>query len=225
MKESHETRIIDSWRKNATPWARAVQAQTIASRRLVTNDAVISAVLDCRPTSVLDTGCGEGWLTRQLSPLVGNVTGIDVIPELIAEARRLSAHRFEVMTYDELASGALELTVDLMVCNFSLLGKESANAVVDATQTLLRPGGHLVIQTLHPLMACGDVAYQDGWREGSWLGFDEAFTDPAPWYFRTLESWVALVNTGGLRLVSLREPLNPETGLPASLILTSQRTG
>ncbi|HBX38002.1 MAG TPA: SAM-dependent methyltransferase, partial [Pseudohongiella sp.] len=194
MKESHETRIIDSWRKNATPWARAVQAQTIASRRLVTNDAVISAVLDCRPTSVLDTGCGEGWLTRQLSPLVGSVTGIDVIPELIAEARRHSAHRFEVMTYDDLASGALKLTVDLMVCNFSLLGKESGNAVVDATQTLLPPGGHLVIQTLHPLMACGDAAYQDGWREGSWLGFNDTFTDPAPWYFRTLESWVALVN-------------------------------
>ncbi|HBN14231.1 MAG TPA: SAM-dependent methyltransferase, partial [Pseudohongiella sp.] len=58
-----------------------------------------------------------------------------------------------------------------------------------------------------------------------WLGFDEAFTEPAPWYFRTLESWIALVNTGGLRLVSLREPINPETGLPASLILTSQRTG
>ncbi len=224
MKASHETRIIDSWRKNATPWARAVQAQTIASRRLVTNDAIISAVLDCKPKSVLDVGCGEGWLTRQLSPLVDSIAGIDAIPELIEEAQRRSAHRFEVMAYDDLASGALDLTADLMVCNFSLLGKESGDAVVNATQTLLRPGGHLVIQTLHPLMACNEAAYQDGWREGSWLGFDDTFSDPAPWYFRTLESWVALVNTGGLRLVSLREPLHPETGLPASLILTSRRT-
>jgi hypothetical protein len=45
-----------------------------------------------------------------------------------------------------------------------------------------------IIQTLHPLIACGDFSYQDAWREGSWAGFSDDFTDLAPWYFRTLES-------------------------------------
>ncbi|HEY8683307.1 MAG TPA: class I SAM-dependent methyltransferase, partial [Rhodanobacter sp.] len=72
---------------------------------------------------------------------------------------------------------------------------------------------------LHPLTACGGQPYRDGWREGSWAGFTADFSDPAPWYFRTLESWVRLFSEHGLRLLELREPLHPQTRQPISLIL------
>jgi hypothetical protein len=68
-------------------------------------------------------------------------------------------------------------------------------------------------------VASGDAPYLDGWREGSWAGFNAGFTDPPPWYFRTLASWVRLFNDNGLQLRELREPLHPNTGKPASLIL------
>lgn len=72
---------------------------------------------------------------------------------------------------------------------------------------------------MHPLMACGDAPYADGWREGSWAGFNAGFTDPPPWYFRTLGSWVKLYGDHGLRLREVREPVHPTTGKPVSLIL------
>jgi hypothetical protein len=74
-------------------------------------------------------------------------------------------------------------------------------------------------------MACGDAPYVDGWREGSWAGFSTDFTDPPPWYFRTLASWVSLFLDSGLRITSLREPVHPETGKPVSLILMGQLPG
>jgi hypothetical protein len=35
-------------------------------------------------------------------------------------------------------------------------------------------GGYLIVQTLHPLAACGDNPYRDGWSAGNWLGFGAA---------------------------------------------------
>jgi hypothetical protein len=68
-------------------------------------------------------------------------------------------------------------------------------------------------------VACGDAPYRDGWREGSWDGFNAGFTDPPPWYFRTLGSWVKLYGDHGLQLREVREPVHPKTGKPVSLIL------
>lgn len=87
---------------------------------------------------------------------------------------------------------------------------------------LAESGGSLVIQTLHPESACGELPYEDGWRAGSWEGFSEDFVDPAPWYFRTVESWVALSGRSGFGAVEVREPGYSQNGLVASLILVSR---
>ena len=39
----------------------------IESRRLATDGAIVAAVVEERARSVLDVGCGEGWLSRALS--------------------------------------------------------------------------------------------------------------------------------------------------------------
>ena len=87
---------------------------------------------------------------------------------------------------------------------------------------LLADKGALIIQTLHPLVAGGDESYEDGWRRGSWAGFSEEFTDPAPWYFRTLESWKSLLTDSGFCRIEMREPIHPETGKPASVIFIAE---
>ena len=131
---------------------------------------------------------------------------------------------FRVISYEQLAAGALGFTADVAVCNFSLLGKESVDTVFAAMASLLKPRGAFIIQTLHPIVACAERPYQDGWREGSWAGFGAEFTDPAPWYFRTLGSWLQLLRRHRLRLLELREPLHPRSGLPASVIFIADVT-
>jgi hypothetical protein len=110
----------------------------------------------------------------------------------------------------------------MVVCNFSLLGGAIVEALCRALLSWLAPSGRLVIQTLHPLMACGELPYVDGWRPGSWAGCEGAFSEPAPWYFRTLGSWLRLLADAGFALLALREPLHPQTGRPASVILVAQ---
>ena len=215
-----DTKIIDSWQKNAAPWVSAVREGEIESRILATNQAIVDAVRSRAPASGVDIGCGEGWLVRALDGVA--MTGVDVVPGLIDAARAAGDGDYRVLSYEDIAEGRLERTFDVAICNFSLLGKESVDGLFRAAPAYLRPGGALIVQTMHPVAACGDAPYLDGWRQGSWAGFNPGFTDPPPWYFRTLASWVKLYADHGLQLQEVREPLHPKTGKPASLILIGQ---
>jgi 2-polyprenyl-3-methyl-5-hydroxy-6-metoxy-1,4-benzoquinol methylase len=217
-----DARIVDSWRKNASPWTTAIRENQIASRTLVTNKAVIDAVLSRSPRTVLDIGCGEGWLVRSLSEHGIRAIGVDVVPALVEQAKKAGGGEFRVASYEDLAAGNVDVSVDLVVANFSLIGKESVESVIRRAPSLLNPGGSLIIQTLHPIASCGDESYTDGWRTGSWAGFSEEFSDPAPWYFRTMESWEHLLADSGFRILETREPVHPETGKPASVIFIAE---
>jgi 2-polyprenyl-3-methyl-5-hydroxy-6-metoxy-1,4-benzoquinol methylase len=220
MTQLDDKSIIDAWCNNSDPWTAAVRGGEIASRVLVTNQAIVDAVRSRAPRSGIDIGCGEGWLVRALDGIA--MIGVDVVPGLIAQARRAGGGDFRVLSYEAIARGELAAQVDIAVCNFSLIGKESVEGVLRAAPSLLAPKGAMIVQTVHPLMACGEAPYVDGWREGSSAGFSSDFTDAPPWYFRTLESWICLFADSGLRLLEVREPLHPATNRPASLILIGE---
>jgi len=218
-----DAKVIDSWRRNAEAWTTAVRERQIESRRLVTDAAVQGAVESLAPRLVLDLGCGEGWLARALAASGIQVTGVDVVPELVEQATQRGGGTFLVMSYEDIAAGRLVGPFDAVVANFSLIGGRTVDDLVHGIPRLLAPSGSLVIQTVHPIVACGDLPYKDGWRPGSWTGFSSDFVDPAPWYFRTMESWESLITGSGLTIRSKLEPMNPTTGKPASLIFIAQR--
>lgn len=215
-----DAEIIRAWNRNASAWTAAVRAGAIESRRLVTDAAILETVLEASPARALDIGCGEGWLARALKARGVAVVGLDAAPGLIEAARAAGGGDFRVMSYEDI--GKLDLAVDAIVCNFSLIGAKSVDGVIGAAPRLLAANGSLIVQTLHPLIACGAAPYRDGWRDGSWAGIDGAFSDPAPWYFRTLESWMALFAKSGFRATEIREPLHPQTQKPASIIFIAR---
>lgn len=216
--QSSERMILDAWQANAQAWERAVRDGRIESRKLVTDQAIVQAVLVRAPRRVIDLGCGEGWLARRLAEAGVEVLGVDAIPALVMAAQAQGGGEFRVMSYEAIAQGGLQARAEVVVCNFSLLGGASVDALLAAVPGLLAPGGCLWVQTLHPLSALGDEPYRDGWREGSWAGCGEGFGQAAPWYFRTLGGWVASFAQAGLRLDEVREPMHPHTGRPASIL-------
>jgi len=219
-----DKKILESWKKNASPWLAAIRGKQIESRALVTDSAIVESITTISGNTVLDIGCGEGWLARELAQCGLLVTGIDAVLALINDAKELGGGTFHVLEYENISDKTIAEEYDIAVCNFSLLGKESVEYLFQVMPSLLKKGGYFVVQTLHPDTCCGELDYLDGWRVGSWAGFSEAFSDPAPWYFRTKETWIRLFQSNGFNIESVNEPINPNTGLAASLILVGRAT-
>ncbi|OYQ37792.1 hypothetical protein CHU95_00330 [Niveispirillum lacus] len=214
---------LDSWYANASNWSKAIADGAIPSRRLVTDQAIISAILEGPATCILDVGCGEGWLARALTAQGRPVVGVDAVPALIDKCRALAGgvDTYHVASYadiiadpDRIGSG-----FDLIVMNFALMD-EDPRPLLSALRRIAAPGGRMLIQTLHP--GSLDGPYENGWRTETFVGFEgEANWTPMPWYFRTIASWVDAVATDW-HLTALKEPLNPVTRKPASLILMAR---
>lgn len=226
MQRDHREQLSLSWQANADAWAAAVREQRIESRRLVTDAAIVQAVLALAPARVLDLGCGEGWLCRGLAEHGIAAVGVDASAPLIAAARQAGSQRgqYRVCGYAELQEQAAQLgRFDVLVCNFALF-EECLRETLTVLHELLATDGRLLIQTLHPWRACHDASYRDGWRVETFAGFGEGFAEPMPWFFRTLESWLGLFNETGWRLQWLQEPLHPESEQPVSLLLLLSST-
>lgn len=220
MVADHEEHILSSWQKNSSAWTNAIKEGSIASRKLATNKAIVDTITSLKPSTMLDIGCGEGWLCREAHNYGVRTVGVDAIDTLIRAANEIGPGTFHVYSYQQIISGDTSLTgpFDLVVFNFSIFGNELVVELLKSVKRFLSENGSLVIQTLHPVVATGELTYVDGWREGSWTGFSSDFTDPHAWYFRTLNSWINLLRDTGYTLKELKEPLNPTTNKPASVI-------
>ncbi|HDS1775733.1 TPA: class I SAM-dependent methyltransferase [Pseudomonas putida] len=217
-----EDALLDSWHHNAQVWIDAVRNSAIESRRQVTDQAILLAILGRQPERVLDLGCGEGWLLRALAGRGIEAVGVDGDSTLVDAARAAGAGEVHLASYAQLAEAKVHVgkDYDLICANFALLHQDIIE-LLSAMRTLLVPGGALVIQTLHPWSVAGGD-YQDGWREESFAGFAGDW-QPMPWYFRTLASWLNALDMAGLRLISLQEPQHPQSAVPQSLLMVAER--
>lgn len=214
--------ILESWEANAEQWIEIIAGREIKSRTAVTNEAIVRTATAYGGSPLLDLGCGEGWLSRELSARGFSVTGADAVETLVAHARRESSQTFYCLRYQDFITGRAAEVIpprQTILINFALLDKEVTEQLLIALHRYLLPGGRLIVQTLHPCGGGSGEPYADGWRPGSWNGMPRPFVQPYPWYFRTLSGWINLWTRLGYAPVHLEEPLHPDTGLPASLIM------
>ncbi len=212
-----------SWDTNAAAWTRVVRDRLIESRRLVTDAAILEAITSLDPRSILDVGCGEGWLCRAAQDRGIRAVGLDGSVALIEAAREAGAeeyHHIRYRDFAELAAALASETFDAAVFNFSLLDEE-IGPVLGHVAGVVRPGGSVVIQTVHPWAGRGDGPYADGWRTEDFAAIPAPFQEPMPWYYRTLGSLADEFRDAGLAIHRLIEPRHPDTGHPASLIVVA----
>ena len=221
MKDRH--RLAQSWQANARRWAGAVRDRAIASRVAGTDAACLAAIRAHSPESLLDMGCGEGWICRAVRADMSCATiGTDASPDLIAEARAADPDgTYLAASYEDLAADPEKAAgpFDMIVFNFALLDDDLATPFRAARQRLA-PNGTLIVQTLHPWMQGG--VYRGGWREETFSAFGEATWQPMPWYSHTLRDWAHALGEAGFAIVGLGEARHVETKTRLSLLITAR---
>ncbi len=215
-------KIIKSWEQNAAEWIKTIQEETIASRK-ITNPAIIEVLKRYNPSTLLDLGCGEGWLTRKLNEEGIQTVGIDGTSALIERAKLIGSNDYYVQSYEQIINNepVEGAPYEGVVFNFCLYLKEEVVDILKVIPNYLTNRRLIFIQTLHPFaFPGGDFNYEDQWLDDSWKGLKGSFTSPHKWYYRTLEGWATTFAHSGLSIAEISEPLLPDKSKPASIIFT-----
>ena len=77
----------DDWERSAQAWIESQGDEGDQSRREILDPVVDRLLADVRGVSLLDVGCGEGYLARRLAERGLTVTGLDVDAAAITRAR------------------------------------------------------------------------------------------------------------------------------------------
>ena len=215
-----DSKVIDSWNKNAKEWVRIIDKDGIGSRRY-TNRAIEGVLREMAENKIIDVGCGEGWLTRSMTKMGKTAVGIDAIETLLANARSKGPESFFRISYEDIMAGKQipEGPYDVAVFNFCLYQEKGLGKLLRNTKRSLKKNGKIVIQTLHPYFLLNNkLEYKSQTISDSWKGLPGNFSDGHQWYARTFEDWLSVISKAGMRIMNLKETVDSDEK-PISLIV------
>ena len=212
---------LEAWNDAADAWAAAVRSGADPARK-ITERVILDLVRQVPSGPVLDAGCGEGWLARELAAHRHQVTALDGSARMIELAQAAGGKiEYGHVPFSVAAEQPRKLldAFGTIVFNFSLLDQR-ITPILSAAGAVLFPYGRILIQAAHPAAMLGhEAGYRDGWRVMEEVAPGVRLMRSIPWYFRTFTTWVLELRRAGLLLVETYEPLDPATGRPASLVL------
>ena len=194
------------------------------------------------PARLLEVGCGEGRVARDLADRGHTVTGLDISPSLVAAAAEADS-RPSFVVGDAAALPFPDAAFDIVVSYNSLIDVADMRTAVAEAGRVLRPGGHFCVCVPHPLSDAGEfVGTHDDARfvvEGSYLAESdyEFLSDRDGIRFRfasrryPLEAYSRALEDAGLALEALREPPLPgpdgdrRTRIPLFLLWRAVKRG
>ncbi|MDO4181014.1 MAG: methyltransferase domain-containing protein [Bacteroidales bacterium] len=144
---------------------------------------------------VIDLGCGNGMLTKRLSEMGLNVTGIDASEEMLGIARS---------SYPELTfikSDALDFTVDEPVdavfsnAVFHWIDRDKQPLLLRQINRALKPGGELVCE--FGGKGCASKVHEALRQSFRKRGLEYAFS----FYFPTIGEYATLLEQAGFKVV------------------------
>jgi trans-aconitate methyltransferase len=164
-------------------------------------------LLDAKPGErILDVGCGDGVLTKDIADLGCSVVGLDSSRELVESARRLGLDAVEC------SASEMDFTseFDVVFSNGALHWMKDADGVIGRVAKALRPQGRFVAamsghNSMKPII---DVLVDELNRRG----YDGRAANP--WYFPTAEEYAARLAAAGFSIeyIALSPQMEPLPG-------------
>ncbi|BAU14459.1 methyltransferase type 11 [Leptolyngbya sp. NIES-3755] len=217
-----EQEIYESWNQKAQDWD--IQVGDLGDRnRILNSDPVLwQFVGDVNGRTVLDAGCGTGYLSRQLCRKGAIVTGVDLSSEMLAIAQQKA--RSEELSIDFREDSCSELktlsneSFELLVSNYVLMDLPDLEKAVLAFHRVLKPGGVAVLVFSHPCFDQGAAVVNDDRsvtyhqkrpyferqkrQDPPWKHFTSDFI----WFHRPLSDYWKAFKLAGFSVIDFEEP-------------------
>jgi SAM-dependent methyltransferase len=208
--------LAAAWERNAASWIAWARADGHDSYWRFNRDFFLD-LMPTPPMRVLDLGCGEGRLCRDLKALGYEVVGVDSSPTLVAAAHAADPS-LEVHEADAASLPFDDASFDLVVAFMSLQDIDDMVGAAGEAARILVAGGALCLAIVHPLNSAGAFESREDDSpfviRGSYLdhahytdrvereGYEMEFGS----VHRPLEAYVRALADAGFVIEDLREP-------------------
>ncbi|WP_051712618.1 class I SAM-dependent methyltransferase [Spirillospora albida] len=211
----------ERWETNAGYWVKIIRERRDRYRTELTDAAVLDAVGPCDGLRVLDAGCGEGYFSRTLAGLGADVVGVDAAQNLVDAASAFPCEGPGSVSFTRASVEDLPVEddgFDLVLCNHLFSHLPDPSRAIGEFARVLRPGGRLIILTLHPCFyvedaEAGALTGIPAERYFGSRGIDQRFhvdglDSPAmiTSWLRPLEFYAGTLRDAGFVIADLREP-------------------
>jgi 2-polyprenyl-3-methyl-5-hydroxy-6-metoxy-1,4-benzoquinol methylase len=229
-------RIQKQWEDNAEAFTNLIARVGTPHHKSILNPCVEMLLGDVKGKSLLDAGCGEGYLSRYYTKKGADVVAIDLSPALIETSETITDS--EGLEIDYRVGDVCHVesipndTFDIVLSNLVLLNIPCLEDALNEYYRILKTGGHLVFSIVHPAFnfygpgswEMGEKDPETNRREGLFFKVDNYFDErefeqywrtrtgekfPAPisFFHRTLETYLNAILTTGFTLVDFKEPI------------------
>jgi SAM-dependent methyltransferase len=156
MEREHQDRILDQFGRQAVPFGSSPQ---------VGDEAALNRIVDLAEAglsdTVLDVACGPGLLACAFARVTRHVTGIDVTPKMLEQARELQRKQgLENLTWQEGNVPPLpyaDSSFSIVIARFAFHHFLDPLAVLKEMRRVCRPGGRVVVADTAPALIKADA--------------------------------------------------------------------
>lgn len=151
-----------------------------------------------KPGDALDAACGTGRYSELLNSLGHKVTGIDLSPDMLSQARKNRSKQINFLQGDLTTIPLKDESVDLAICTLAFTHFPNIDKALLELSRVVRPKGHIIISDIHPWLVAlgGQAEFLDK------LGKHNYIPNYVHWHSSYFESF----NRTGLKVVQCLEP-------------------
>ncbi len=216
---------IEYWDQFAVLFTNHIDKYGDISRKVLVNPVIFKMLGNVNGKSILDAGCGEGFLSRLLTGLGGKVTAIDYSVEMLKIASQRTEKNSNIKYIHANLENMPEIptnSFDIAVSNLVIQDLEDINAALSELFRVIKLSGELIFSIIHPCFTppvYGWVKDTDGkklyWKIDKYFSeqpFKQNFPIGAPdggalLFHRTLTTNIRSIIKSGFIITDVEEPI------------------
>lgn len=168
-----------TWEGVARKWHKGLEERADSYHASVVAPNLLRVLKPAAEMRVVDIGCGDGFITREIAAMGAEVVGTDISPEMVKLAQKAAApnERYVAAPAEKL-SFAKDASFDAATIVLALQNIEHLDGALAEAARVLRTGGRLLIVLNHPVFRIP--------KKTSWGWDDEAKTQ-----YRRLDGYMS----------------------------------
>jgi SAM-dependent methyltransferase len=224
IAKKSEREIAQEWTRIASFRAQQIQSRSDLSFHYVLLPSILDLSSCSDFSSVIDIGCGGGFVTEKLAERALSVVALDLSSENLAIAQQRLGHLKNVTLFNGSVEHYTQTqepnAFSLAVTNMVLMTAVRLDKFIRSVAHLLKPGGHFVFTITHPCFwpQYWNYAHED------WFRYTEEIIIEAPFRISTqdtegpitthvhrpLSLYINSLRAHGLTIDQLVEPMPPQ---------------